>query len=87
MGISSGETPSASDIVLKRLAILHIFQCSGMDAGGFSRRTPTGVRSPVTVYKAKNRLTFDLQKRTVPHINVYLLQLEIVGCNYISIHF
>lgn len=49
MGISS-ETPSVSDVVLKRLAILHIAQCSGMDAGGFFRRTPTGVRSPGTVH-------------------------------------
>ena len=77
IGISSEETPSASDIVRKREAILHIVQCSGMDAGGLDRRTPTGVRSPGTVYKGKNELTahksFDLNKRTVPHINVYLL--------------
>ena len=77
MGISSEETPSISGIVLKRLAILHIVQCSGMDAGGLARRTPTGVRSPETGHKAKNELTahghLRSSERTVPHINVYLL--------------
>ena len=64
-------------VVRKRCAVLHIVQYSGMDAGGVARRTETGVRSPGTMHKAKNdvgTVTFDFQKkRTVPHIDVYLL--------------
>lgn len=60
MGIFSEETPIMSDrVVRKRCAVLHIVQCSGMDAGGLARRTPTGVRSPGTVHKAKNKLMDD----------------------------
>jgi len=49
MGIFSEETSSISDrVVRKRRAVLHNVQCSGIDAGGLARRTPTGVRSPGT---------------------------------------